>query len=223
VILSLAFWIGVALLARSPERGVRSVVGLAISASLAHVGWCIQHAGAIEAGIWLEPARGATVLALPLGFLLAAPWRLGNARVLRFLGTCSIALLPCLAVARTACFVADCCLGRALEHPMTWGGVSITRHPVELYEIALWVICWWILRRVAIELVPGLFALGFGVARLLLCPLRAPATSAVYAHFSPEDFAAAWIAAGLIGICLRRHNGLRAMGAEASLAPRPAG
>jgi prolipoprotein diacylglyceryltransferase len=221
-ILSGAFWVGVALLARSQERGVRSLLGLALSGALAHWGWCVQHAAAIDAQVWLDPARGATVLALPLGFLLAAPWHLGRTRVLRFLGSGWLALLPCLAVARTACLVAGCCPGRLLELAVAWGGLSLLRHPVELYEIVAWVALWWLLSRVPIERVPALFALSFGATRLLVCPLRAPASSATSAHFSPEAFAVTWIAAGLLGICLRRHYRLRAMGVAIPLAPKPA-
>jgi prolipoprotein diacylglyceryltransferase len=199
-ILSGAFWVGVALLACSQERGVRSLLGLALGGALAHWGWCVQHATAIDAQVWLDPARGATVLALPLGFLVAAPWHLGRTCVLRFLGSGWLSLLPCLAAARAACLVAGCCPGRLLEPAVAWGGVSLHRHPVELYEIVAWVAFWCLLRRVPIERVPALFALSFGVTRLALCSLREPSSLSASAHFSPEAFAAAWIAAGVLGL-----------------------
>ena len=206
VILCGSFWVGVAMLERSPERGARSLVGLTLCGALAHAGWCVQHAGAIGLDTWLDPTRGATILALPLGFLLVAPWHLGRTRVLRFLGSCWLRLLPCLAIARSACLVAGCCSGRLLDPAPGWGAVSMTRHPVELYEIALWGACWWLLRRMPSELVPALFALGFGMTRLLLAPLREPSSFSASADFSPELFAIVWISVGVLGIGLQRSD-----------------
>jgi prolipoprotein diacylglyceryltransferase len=98
--------------------------------------------------------------------------------------------------------VAGCCPGRLLEPAVAWGGLSLLRHPVELYEIVAWVAFWYLLRRVPIERVPALFALCFGATRLVLCSLREPSSFSASAHFSPEAFAAAWIAAGLLGLGL---------------------
>jgi hypothetical protein len=218
VILSLSFWLGAIALMHSHARDARPIVGLALCGLLAHWGWCALHVGSIGLREWLDPTRGATILALPLGFAGVAPWQQERVGVLSFLGSCWLHLLPCLAVARIACWVAGCCLGKLLTAPLPWPGLPIDRHPVAAYEIVAWCACWVWLRRVPTHFIPARFALVFGSSRLLLCLLREPPSHGFEAHASPELLAAVWASAGLAGL-LYEHAGTISTPAPSAASP----
>jgi membrane protease YdiL (CAAX protease family) len=162
-------------------RPLRFAAGLALGALLSHLGWAALYAdaGAMQAAVLADLAAGHCVLFLPLGPLLlargAASWR---------------ALPLALAVARLGCLAAGCCGG--VEAP--WG-----RHPAPIYEGALALGLHFTLRAAPAARAGALFALGFGLARLLVEPLRAPPPlGEPLVH--PAALAGLWLAAGALAL-----------------------
>ncbi len=180
-----AFWVATLQMVRHGEREApRLVLGLVLGALMTHVVWCLAHVSSTTLLAWLDPTRGSTLLGLPLGALLAAPWRLGPARAYDFLATSWLALTPALAIARLGCLVAGCCPGVEL--------------PVELFEALAWLIASWLLTRLPRVWVPGAFLVLFGTVRLCLAPLRVPDPHASQAIASSEVIAASWIAVAVL-------------------------
>ncbi len=148
-----AFWTAIALYARrspSPEP-VRFVGALGLGAVFAHLGWAVLHWPAVAAhpSALLDPARGLTVLFVPLGLLLLER------------SPAAFASLPlALAVARLGCLAAGCCHGPEGE-------------PTPLYEIGGLVVLHGVVRRLPARGVTPTVLAGFGLIRLAIEPLRA--------------------------------------------------
>jgi hypothetical protein len=163
------------------SRPLRFAAGLALGALLSHLGWAALHAEAVAAqpAAALDLAAGHCVLFLPLGPLLLAPdaasWR---------------ALPLALAVARLGCLASGCCGGVAAP----WG-----THPTPAYEGGLALALHFGLRAAPAACAGPLFALGFGLARLLVEPLRAPPPLGD-PLVAPAALAGLWLAAGVLGL-----------------------
>jgi hypothetical protein len=186
-----AFWVALALYlgrAEDDRDAVRFLVGLAAAGAFAHLGWVALHArvALAQPELALDVTRGFTVLFMPLGLLLAAPWGGPSARREAFLADALGALPLALAVARGGCLLGGCC-----------GGEADAAHPVPLYEIAALLALHAAARSVPAALVSGLVLAGFGAIRLALDPLRPlppigpPAVPAAL-------LAAGWLAAGAV-------------------------
>jgi len=170
-----AFWTAIALYARqSPSPApARFVTALGLGALFAHLGWAVLHWPAVAAhpSALLDPARGLTVLFVPLGFLLLER------------SPAAFASLPlALAVARLGCLAVGCCHGP--EGELT-----------PLHAIGGLIVLHGVVRRLPARWVTAAVLAGFGLIRLATEPLRAmpplgePLVSAAW-------IAAAWIAGG---------------------------
>ena len=170
-----AFWTAIALYARrSPSPApARFVAALGLGAVFAHLGWAGLHWPAVAAhpSALLDPARGLTVLFVPLGFLLLER------------SPAAFASLPlALAVARLGCLAVGCCHGP--EGELT-----------PLHAIGGLIVLHGVVRRLPARWVTAAVLAGFGLIRLATEPLRAmpplgePLVSVAW-------IAAAWIAGG---------------------------
>lgn len=170
-----AFWIAVHLYRGCRPR--RFVASLGLGALLSHLGWATLHWDAVanRPAALADVAAGHCVLFVPLG-----PWLLAR-------DAASWRALPlALATARLGCLAAGCCGG--VEGP--WG-----EHPTALYEALLAVGLHLAVRAAPSVRTAGVFALGFGAARLLVEPLRAaPPLGAP--TVPPAALAAGWLALG---------------------------
>jgi hypothetical protein len=191
LILCAAFWTAIGLFMRSHPPGrrfddLRFVAGLALGAAFAHLGWAVLQLDAVRdhPEAWLNPAVGYSVLFVPAGVLLLAPW------------SAAIKSLPlALAVARTGCLVSGCCNGLSTSL-VPWGF-----HATPVYEIGLLVALHCAVWRLRDDLAIPAVLVGFGAIRLALEPLRAPAPLGE-PWISPFWIAALWVAAGA-GMALR--------------------
>jgi hypothetical protein len=170
-----AFWTAIAFYAqRSPSPAPARFVGaLGLGAVFAHLGWAVLHWPAVAAhpSALLDPARGLTLLFVPLGLLLMER------------SPAAFASLPlAFAVARLGCLATGCCHGPEGE-------------PTPLTEIGGLVVLHGVTRRLpARSVTPGVLA-GFGLIRLATEPLRA--TPPLGEPLVPAAWiAAAWIAGG---------------------------
>jgi predicted aspartyl protease len=148
-----AFWTAVALYARrSSSPAIFHFVGaLGLGAVFAHLGWALLHLPAVAGhpSALLDPARGLTVLFVPLGLLLLER------------SPAAFASLPlALAVARLGCLAAGCCHGPEGE-------------PTPLYEIGGLLVLHGLVRRLPASWVTPAVLAGFGLIRLATEPLRA--------------------------------------------------
>jgi prolipoprotein diacylglyceryltransferase len=202
-----AFWVAVLGYAASrPDRSfsTRFVLGLGSGAILARLGWVALHpplAPEIARGAWLALGSGSglTLLPVPLGLLLTAPWRAPPPARSAYLAA-SLGSLPlALAVARLGCLAAGCCHGTPTDVPWGFraGGSPGPVHPTPLYEIAGWIALWLVTRRVPRAWVPSLVLIGFGALRWILEPWRAQPPQHPLAP-PPSTIAAAWIAVGCL-------------------------
>lgn len=164
----LAFWIALACL---PEP--RFAAALASGALMARLGWGLLHIDRL----WLAPGAlfdtsgGFSVLFVPLGLLLVAAYA-GPLRS-RLLSEGVRALVVGLGVARAGCIAAGCCVGMTAGSAWPIAESLGGRHPVAIYELVGLVILGLALRGMASHRVAPAFALGFGMLRLVLEPLRA--------------------------------------------------
>lgn len=193
---SASFWVALAGFLRGSRDGegaARHVVGLALGAVAAHVGWIALHVDRVAAAGWagwLAPA-GFCVLFVPLGPLAAARGLDRDARA-RFLAAAFGALPLALAVARVGCWLAGCCHGVPTDAPWAVSVAGETVHPTPGYEIAALVVLQGLAARVPDRLVAPLVLAGLGAARLSVDPWRA--TPPLGAPVIP----AAAIAAGML-------------------------
>ncbi len=202
--LCVAFWIAVLGFGRrapTPAESARFVLGLALGAALAHLGWVLLYADRVwmHSWLWVDPARGFTVLWLPLGPLVTAPWRAGAAARTRYLAAAFASLPLALAAARVGCLFAGCCHGIPTQLP--WGvalaGELAPRHPTPLYEIAGFLGLHFAARAAPDPRVAPLVLIGFGLLRLGVEPWRAQPP--LGAPLVPAWLlAAAWVAVGRI-------------------------
>jgi hypothetical protein len=170
-----AFWTAIALYARHSPSPVpaRFVTALGLGAACAHLGWAVLHWPAVAAhpSALLDPARGLTLIFVPLGLLL-----------LERSPTAFASLPLALAVARLGCLATGCCHGPEGE-------------PTPLYEIVGLVVLHGVIRRLPASWVTPAVLAGFALIRLATEPLRAmpplgePLVPAAW-------IAAAWIAGG---------------------------
>lgn len=144
----------------------RFLMGLALGAGCARLGWAALHASA-----WFEAPRsvleaggGFTLLAVPLGPLLLTPRRGAPQSGLAFRAATARALTPAFALSRLGCWGVGCCTGTPLSEAAT--------HPVALYEVIGWLCLSAFLRSASACHVPGLWLVGFGALRVLLEPFR---------------------------------------------------
>lgn len=189
--------------ARTPEGdgGTRLLAGLGLSAVLAHLGWVAMNpvAALAEPALVLDPTRGVSVLFVPLGPLIVAPWRGPRPALDRFLASSLGALPLSLAVARLGCLIGGCCHG--VPTSMPWGiepaGGEVAVHPTPIYEMGLLVGLHWMTRVDSAERIPGLVLAGLGAIRFALEPFRAaPPLGAPLV--APWLIALLWIATGLV-------------------------
>lgn len=202
-----AFWVatlGYAACQRGSSLSTRFVLGLGLGAVLAHLGWVALQAPVASESSWvallaLSSPTGLTVLPVPLGLLLTAPWRAAPAVRSAYLAAALGSLPLALAVARLGCLAAGCCHGTPTGVPwgITSSGASGPVHPTPLYEIVGWIGLWVVMRRVPEAWVPSLVLMGFGAIRLILEPWREqpPLGQLV---LSPSAIAALWIAVGCL-------------------------
>jgi hypothetical protein len=90
---------------------LRMALGLALGALACRVGWALLHGPALASDptlLW-SPAAGFTLLGMPAGVLVAAPWRSGRAQLHRWLASAFGPLAFGLAIAKTGCLAAGCC------------------------------------------------------------------------------------------------------------------
>lgn len=173
-----AFWTAV-LSFRWSERGsdapARFLLGLVLGAGLAHLGWWLLHLPQVREhpSSVLDVSRGFTVLAVPVGLLLTAPWRGSLGDRISYLARALRSLPLALAVAKLGCLAAGCCHGVAMGSLARAMLPMGPLHPAALYEILGFLALHAALGRVPQPHVPAAFALGFGAIRLAVEPLRA--------------------------------------------------
>ena len=201
-----AFWVAVVTHARRAPRtrdAGRFVVGLGVGAARARLGWVALYADRVEhVSAVLDPSLGFSILFVPLGPLLLAPW--APSRRGPYLAAAFGALPLAFATARLGCLVAGCCHG--VETTLAWGlpGGERTLHPVQVYELGGWLVVYAATRGVPERWVAPLVLAGFGAMRLLLEPLRAPPPLGM-PLLSVEWIATAWLLAGAL-LALSQRN-----------------
>lgn len=148
----------------------RFALALLLGAVFAHLGWAIVHLPRVmEFPGWVLQPGAASVLFVPLGILLVAPWRE------------ALAALPlALAIARLGCLPYECC------YEVAWAGLPEVTSLVALHIAARR----WPQHTTAIVLS------GFGVIRLLSLPLRSASVAEPFVD--PAWVAVAWIVAGVL-------------------------
>jgi hypothetical protein len=167
-----AFW--TAVLRYRGHCPQRFVLGLAMAAVFAHVGWASLHWDAVRNAplASMDLATGHCVLFAPLGVLLFTR------------SPAAFRVLPlAFAVARAGCVAAGCCHGP--------GG-----QPTPLYEMGGLVFLHALVRRSADRQVVPVFCAGFGLVRLGVEPWRAVPPLGAPA-IAPAWIAAAWVAVGI--------------------------
>ena len=199
------FW--VSLLGFRGDQPGRFLLGLAVGAVLARLGWFLLHLPVLSAELhlfsvgepgpsaeelaWLlGPGAGLSVLLVPLGPLALTPWSLGSQARLDYWVAACRTLAPGLAVARFGCVLAGCCSGAPL------GGDGGPVPPTALYEWMGWVLASGALAFASPSRVPGLFLLVFGGLRLATEPWRVPPPLGEPA-LDPGWLALAWMGAGI--------------------------
>jgi prolipoprotein diacylglyceryltransferase len=208
-----AFWTAVLGFAAWQERiasGGRFLAGLTLGAVFAHLGWAALHLRLVVEQPWvlLEPTLGYSVLFLPLGLLVAAPWRARPRSREAWLTSAFAALPLAIAVARLGCLVSGCCHGRPTAVPWAVGGYGVpARHPTVLYEMGALIALYLVIRQIPRAAVPSAVLVGFGAIRVLVQPWRA-APPLGDPLVSPAALAAMWIVTG----ALLSPAGLRALG-----------
>ena len=179
---------------RGPH-GSRFVLALVLGAGLTRVAWAGLHFEKWLEAPWslVDATGGFCVLALPLGFLLVAPYGTSPWIAQAYRASAARALAPALAVSRIGCCWAGCCGGLV-------SGVGLT-HPVAGYEVLAWAVLTFALRRVSDAQAPGLFLFAFGALRLFLEPLRATPPLGE-PGVEVGLIASLWMGAGLISVYL---------------------
>jgi len=185
---------------RGTDRA-RFACALLLGAGLAHFGWVALYADRLLAHgfSWIDPMRGFSVLFMPLGPCLVALARPGPKDRRRFIAAALRALPLALACARLGCVLAGCCGGAPSDASARDVGTHRAgdwleqlidlRHPTALYDLLGLVVLHFAVARSQSEQVFGRFALGFGIIRLAVEPLR------VAAPLGPPLVPVAWIAA----------------------------
>jgi hypothetical protein len=202
-----AFWLCVvAFRSRSTSTAEcsRFVVGLVLGAAAARCGWALLHLDRIASSpqALLDPAAGFSSLFVPLGPLTSASWGATREARQSFLAEALHVLPLGLAVARLGCLAAGCCGGIALESPLAIAGVTVTDHPVPVYEAAGLLALYLAARRMPARFVVATVLAAFGGLRLLLEPLRAASEGSM----AVEIVCSSWI---VLGVSLGRHEASR--------------
>ncbi len=176
---SLGLWaafIGFMSWQREPLRITRFGVGLVLGAAFSRLGWAALHVDMVVAHpeAMLDPNAGYTILAFPLGLLVAIPWR-EPARKRREYLNASMASLPvAFFFARLACFATGCCHGTPTALPWSVDVRGAPSHPTPLYEAGLWIGVYLVVRKLDARWVPGIVLGATGATRLIVAPFRAP-------------------------------------------------
>ena len=186
----------------------RLLAGLVLGAVAARGGFFALHAEVLAAHphLHLDPAAGYSVLFVPLGLLLVAPWRRGGAALHAYLQGALSCLPLALAVARLGCFAAGCCPGLPTDRAwgLRWAPAASSLHPVALYEVAGLCGLAASLERVPQRLRPGLALAGVGALRGIVEAWRAPSPLGV-PLVSAHWIAGAWVVLGLVlATCVAR-------------------
>jgi hypothetical protein len=195
-----AFWTAVIGFAAWQERvrfAGRFLVGLTAGAALAHFGWAALHLPVVleQPRALFQPTLGYSVLFVPLGLFLAAPWRARRDHRDTWFVAAFGALPLGFAVARLGCLAGDCCHGVLADVP--WAIGEPPRHPTALYDIVGLVGLHLVIRGLPRGSVPSAVLIGFGAIRILVQPWRAaPPLGDPLVH--PFVLAAAWIAIGAL-------------------------
>jgi len=196
---TVAFWLAfVGIVRARPSDGLRALCALSLGALACHGIWCLQVGMAWGDWGWLDVTSGATLLGLPVGFVLCGPWGRGRVACCDFWAAAARALLPALVAARLGCWLSGCCLGALLAEPFVGKSLIVLRHPVALYEVACWLGLRPLLSRLGRDAVGPVFLLCFGLARWGTAPWRAPAPESLI--LSSECLASVWVMAGLAGL-----------------------
>ncbi len=175
--LSGAFWVALTRYrSREPEGQGRFAVGLVLGALCAHLGWALCYADRIVTApaVLLQPA-GWSVLFVPLGVLVMAPWGGAPGLRRRFFDSAAASLPLAFATARLGCLAVGCCHGPLIAAP--WGerlGLDVvTRHAVVLVDIAGLLLLDRITDRVSSRSRVPVALGGFALLRLAAQPWRA--------------------------------------------------
>jgi len=192
--------------------GLRFVAGLGVGAILSHLGWGLLHASALVARptALLDLSSGYSLLFVPLGALVVAPWSTGLAAASRFIGAAHRCLPIAFAVARLGCLLEGCCAGTPISR--TPGFVSafaeLAEHPTPLYEIAGWLLLHRLLARAPALYTASLAMAGIGVVRLAVEPWRAePALGAP--AIGVWVFGSAWLGLAALALAATRGRPVR--------------
>jgi hypothetical protein len=196
VFLLASFWVALQAFRRchpTPGESIRFVLGLGLSALLAHLGWAALHLDALRAQPWaiLDLSTGFTVLAVPLGLQLSG-WGAGPRHLSAALGALPLALVT----ARAGCLFQDCCSG--IPTGLSWP----LHHPTALYEMMGLALLQLGVRQLSRRerfraFVAPWVLVGFGLIRLAVEPFRAiPPLGPP--SISPCALAAGWVAVGLL-------------------------
>jgi hypothetical protein len=156
--LTTAFWVALFHFRGCPVGlRARGAVAFLLGAVFAHLGWCFLYgARLLEAPTALLAPTGFSVLFVPIGILIAVPWRAGLEKREEFLALTFGALPLSLAIARLGCLPAGCCGPPAA---------------IALDLVGL-VVLHGVIRRADPALIASLVAVGMGALRLAAEPLR---------------------------------------------------
>lgn len=164
-----AFGLAVVLFGRESRRGLaRFLLALWAGALFAHLGWGLLHGAAVlrHPAAFLQPGA-ASVLFVPLGVLLVAPWREALA-----------VLPPALFVARLGCLPYGCCYEAAWHATAELAGLVALHGATRAWPAHA----------------ASLVLSGLGLLRLAVEPLRAEVPGV---SLQPAWVALAWVGAGL--------------------------
>ncbi len=201
--LSAAFWVALESYRRNEPEGqgqAHFLRALVLGALAAHLGWAALYADRIvdtPAVLW-RPA-GWSVLFVPFGVLVAAPWGEARAARERFFRSAASSLPLALATARVGCLAVGCCHGTATSLPwgIRLGGDAIARHPTALLDIGGLVLLHILTVRARPRFRVPVALGGFGLLRLAIEPWRAaPPLGAAWID-------ARWIAALWVCVAVR--------------------
>lgn len=159
-----AFWVAWTLF--PVDSRLRFMIGLTLGALLTRVAWAGLHFSLWLEAPWslMDRSGGFSVLALPVGLLLVAPYLSAPGGGQAYRAAAARAVVPALAVARLGCVWWGCCGGRVSALGLA--------HPVAVYEVIFWFGLGLLLRRIPDSQAPGLWLVAFGAIRLGLEPLR---------------------------------------------------
>ncbi len=181
------------------EGQAKFLCALVFGALAAHFGWALLYADRIVATPEaLFRPTGWSVLFVPFGVLVAAPWGEASQRRQRYFRSAAASLPLALATARLGCLAAGCCHGTPTSLPwgIRLGGDAVERHPTALLDIGGLVLLHLLTAHGSPRFRVPIALGGFGVLRLVIDPWRAaPPLGAPW-------FDARWIARLWVGVAV---------------------